>query len=115
MSYIKELFEPWFSLVKFNIKTCEGFLYKDEWKRIENGCTILFTNNDLGFERKHKVKVIYINYYLKIHKFLENESIKKCLPGVENIKDGVHIYRKYYSEYDENNYGIVSITFISVD
>jgi ASC-1-like (ASCH) protein len=115
MSYTKELFEPWFSLVKFNIKTCEGFLHKDEWKRIENGCTILFFNNELGFERKHKVKAIHIKYFLKIHKFLESESMKKCLPGVENIKDGVDIYRKYFSIGDENINGIVSVKFISID
>ena len=41
--------------------------------------------------------------------------MKKCLPGIENIKDGVDIYRKYFSIGDENINGIISIEFTSVD
>ena len=41
----------------------------------------------------------------------KKESLKKCLPGIKTFKEGVNIYRKYYSEEDEKNYGIVAILF----
>lgn len=111
MSFIKELDDPWFSLVIFGIKTCEAFLNKDDWKRIKNDDIVIFLNKNFQILRKIKIKVIHVSYYLKINKYLESESIKKCLPGINNIKDGVNIYRKYIPETEENNYGIVSVSF----
>ena len=31
--------------------------------------------------------------------------------GIKTFKEGVNIYRNYYSEEDEKNYGIVAILF----
>ena len=40
---------------------------------------------------------------------LEREGIERVLPGVHNIEEGVRIYRQFYTEEEEKNYGVVAI------
>jgi ASC-1-like (ASCH) protein len=51
----KNLSEPWFSLIKLKIKTVEGTLNKGDFANINIEDFIVFTNNELGFERKFKL------------------------------------------------------------
>ena len=32
--------------------------------------------------------------------------IKEALPGIEDINDGIAVYRRFYSEEDENEYSV---------
>lgn len=54
--YEKNLSEPWFSLIKLKIKTVEGRLNKGDFANMNIGDSIVFTNNELGFERKFKLR-----------------------------------------------------------
>ena len=58
----KNLSEPWFSLIKFKIKQVEGRLNKGDFKNMEVGDEIEFTNNDFGFQRSYIVKIKSIIY-----------------------------------------------------
>ena len=109
--YEKNLSEPWFSLIKLKIKKVEGRLNKGDFANINIGDFILFTNNEFGFERKFKIKIINISYYDNFQKYLEKETLKRCLPGINTIKDGLNIYYKYYSKSDELKYKIKAFTF----
>jgi ASC-1-like (ASCH) protein len=40
---------------------------------------------------------------------LEKEEIKQILPGIDNIDDGIKIYRRYYSEATESQLGALAI------
>jgi len=108
----KNLSEPWFSLIKFKIKQVEGRLNKPgDFKNMEVGDTIEFTNNDFGFERSFIVTIKSISYYPNFLKYLEVEGIDRCLPSVDNIAHGVDVYYKYYKPEDESKYGIKAFTF----
>jgi ASC-1-like (ASCH) protein len=75
------------------------------------GDLIVFTNNELGFERKCKVEIKNITYYNNFQLYLESETLEKCLPGIDNIEDGLNIYYKYYKKSDELEYKIKALTF----
>lgn len=40
---------------------------------------------------------------------LEAESLAKVLPGVKTIKEGVQIYRKFYTEEKERSNGVLGL------
>jgi ASC-1-like (ASCH) protein len=109
--YEKNLSEPWFSLIKLRIKKVEGRLNKGDFANMNIGDFILFTNNELGFERNFKIQIKYISYYDNFKTYLENETLEKCLPGIDNIEDGLNVYYKYYKKEDELEYKIKAFTF----
>ena len=41
--------------------------------------------------------------------FIDGETLDKCLPGIYDKEEGVRIYRNYYTEDDEKNYGVISL------
>lgn len=110
-SYEKNLSEPWFSLIKLHIKTVEGRLNKGDFANMNIGDIILFTNNELGFERTCKMQIKKIAYYDDFKTYLENEKLERCLPGIDNIEDGLNVYYKYYKKNDEAEYKIKAFTF----
>jgi len=109
--YEKKLSEPWFSLIKLRIKTVEGRLNKGDFANMNIGDFILFTNNELGFERKFKIEIKNISYYHTFQTYLETETLEKCLPSVDNIEDGLKVYYKYYKKSDELEYKIKVFIF----
>ena len=73
--YEKNVAEPWFSLIKLRIKTVEGRLNKGDFVNMNIGDFIVFTNNELGFERKIKIEIKTISYYDNFQTYLENETL----------------------------------------
>ena len=109
--YEKNLSEPWFSLIKLRIKKVEGRLNKGNFANMNIGDFILFTNNELGFERKFIIEIKNISYYDNFEIYLENETLEKCIPGIDTIEDGLKVYYKYYKKSDELEYKIKAFTF----
>ena len=108
--YKKNLSEPWFSLIKMQIKTVEGRLNKEDVNSMKVGDLIEFTNRDFGLERKILVRIDQINIYDNFRVYLEEETLAKCLPCIDNIEDGVHVYHKYYDPKLESQYKIKSLS-----
>ena len=75
------------------------------------GDFILFTNNELGFERKFKIEIKGISYYENFQTYLETETLERCLPGIEDIENGLNVYYKYYKKSDELEYKIKAFIF----
>jgi ASC-1-like (ASCH) protein len=88
----KNLSEPWFSLIKLNIKSVEGRLNKGDFANMKVGDSIIFTNIELGFERKFTVEIKKINCFDNFQEYLENETLERCLPGIDNMEDGLNVY-----------------------
>lgn len=109
--YEKNLSEPWFSLIHCGIKKVEGRLNKGDFANMNIGDFIVFKNNELGFERKFKIKIKHISYYDNFEIYLEKETLDRCLPTVYNIEDGLKVYYNYYSKSDELEYKIKAFTF----
>lgn len=110
----KHLSEPWFSLIKVGIKKCEGRLNKGDFEEMNPGDFIVFENNDLGFPRSFRVKIISIQNYDTFESYLENETLENCLPGIESMEEGISIYYKYYKKSDEELYKIKAFRLVVV-
>ena len=109
MKYDKHLSEPWFSLIKLGIKTCEGRLNKGDFLKMKVNDTIKFFNEDFTFKRSYSVKITKITKYNTFENYLRGKTLKKTLPGINTIKDGLQIYYQYYSKEDEKKFKIIAI------
>jgi len=109
--YEKNLSDPWFSLMLCGVKMVEGRLNEGDFANMNIGDFIIFTNNELGFQRKLKIKIKYISYYDNFQLYLEKETLELCLPTIYNIEDGLKVYYKYYNKCDEIEYGIKAFKF----
>lgn len=107
--YEKNVSEPWFSLIKLGLKTVEGRLIKGDFAKMKKNDIIIWKNNDFDFERTFQTKIIKIKKYKSFEQYLTKEGLDKCLPGIDNLENGVQIYHKYYSKNQENTYGINAI------
>lgn len=107
--YYKHLSEPWFTLIKLGIKTCEGRLKKGDFSNMNKGDVIYFNNDDFGFNRVICCRITSIHYYDTFEAYLRGESLHNCLPGVDTLEEGVNTYYKYYSPKQEETYKIVAI------
>lgn len=99
--------EPWFSYIKNGDKRIEGRLNKGTFSELRKKDIIEIFNKDLG--DKFQVKIIKIVKYSSFEEYLVKEGLLRTLPYIDSIKDGINIYRQFYSEEDEKKYGILAI------
>ena len=97
--------QPWFNLIKEGKKTVEGRLNKGLFSKLEIGDEIVWICKKL----KHKIKVIKIKQYKSFSEMIKQEQLENVLPGIKNDAEGVKVYRRFYTEEDEKNYGVVAI------
>ena len=106
--YNKHLSEPWFSLIKVGLKKCEGRLNKNDFSKMKKGDKIVFTNDDFSFTRAFRVKITSIRTYNTFEEYLTNETLEKCLPGIDTMEQGLGVYFKYFTKEHESKYKIVA-------
>ncbi|KAJ7947475.1 RNA-binding ASCH domain protein [Quillaja saponaria] len=94
--------ESFFSKLKDGLKTVEGRCAVGNYNRIESG-NLIFFNKCVLFE------VQGIRHYTSFSDMLEAESLQKVLPGVETVEEGVKIYRRFYTEEQEQSNGVLAI------
>jgi ASC-1-like (ASCH) protein len=107
--YIKNVSEPWFSLMKIGKKKVEGRLNRGDFKNMKKGDIIEWQNDSLGFKRVFTTKIKRIRHYDNFKSYLIYESLEKTLPGIDNINDGLNIYYNIYNKNDENTYKVLAI------
>ena len=56
-----------------------------ETQYLNKGDILNITNNELGFDRKYKIKITSIHKYKTFSEYLEKEKIEKCLPGIDTV------------------------------
>ena len=98
--------EPWFSYIKDKKKRIEGRLNKGIFATLKKGDIVKFTNNDKYVYVKIKRIVKYNTFY----DYLSQEGLKRTLPGIMTISDGVDVYHKFYTKEQEKEFGILAIS-----
>lgn len=63
----------------------------------------------LHLKELFSVKIIKITKYNTFENYLRGKTLKKTLPGIKTIKDGLQIYYQYYSKEDEKKFKIIAI------
>lgn len=107
-THIFKLNEPWFTLTKIGVKTCEGRLKRNKVSKIKAGDLIKYTYQCDGL-RDFTTRVTSVRIYNTFQEMLVIETIEKCLPGVDTIEQGVKIYRDFYRPSDEVQHGVVAV------
>ena len=95
-----------FELIKSGKKKQELRLYDDKRKLIEVGDTIIFTNIDT--QEELKVEVIYMHLYSNF-KDLFNDFNKEELGYKKDEECSYKDMEEYYSEEEQEKYGVVAI------
>ncbi|AYV82236.1 MAG: hypothetical protein Homavirus19_5 [Homavirus sp.] len=107
------LSEPWFSLIKNGEKKVEGRLNKGLFERIGVGQQITFFNMDRITKQKNTFtcKVVDKKPYDTFEEMLEKEGLQNVLPdrSLKTVQDGVNVYRRWYNETMEKQYGVMAL------
>lgn len=96
---------PWFDYIKNKKKKVEGRLNKNVFSLLKKGDIVIFTNND----EKIKTVIERITKYNSFNDYLTKEGLNTTLPNIKTIEDGIMIYREFYSEEKERQYGVLAI------
>ncbi|MFH1402152.1 MAG: ASCH domain-containing protein [Patescibacteria group bacterium] len=99
--------DPYFGFVKAGIKTIEGRVAKNLYKELKLGDEILIFNDDETENVRVRVKDTRI--YSSFGEMLEKENFKKILPNVDSVEQGLCVYRKFYTEGQEKEFGVIAI------
>lgn len=94
--------EPWFTCIRFGLKTVEGRLNRGTLVTIKRG-DIIIINEVIRCE------VLRVSTYPDFKTYLKEEGLVKTLPGILTIEDGIKIYRQFYSEEKERDFGVMAI------
>ena len=99
--------DPWISLICQRKKVIEGRLNKSKFANLKKGDIIKFFNNDVN--KQCLVKIVRIINYVSFEEYLVQEGLKRTLPGITSLNDGINIYRQFYSKEQEDEFSILAI------
>jgi ASC-1-like (ASCH) protein len=99
--------EPWYTHIKEGRKTVEGRPKRKTFAEMQVGQTIKFFNKELN--ENFCAKIIEINEHKTFLDMIRSNGIENVLPEIRNLEEGVSVYRQYYDEEIESQYGVVGI------
>lgn len=107
-TYHNHRVEPYFSFVKNGQKTIEGRLNKEWYRSLKPGDHIIVHRQD---DENDTIEVVVkdLRRYASIQDMLEREPLKQLLPDVDSAEEGLKIYRKFYTEQQEQEFGALAI------
>ena len=108
MQHIEYVSEPWFTLISLGLKTVEGRKNSGRFAAMNVNDLIEWKNNDFN-PRSVTTQITKKTHYDTFREYLETEGLVNCLPGIDNIEDGLSVYFKYYTKQQEQQHGVVAI------
>ena len=96
---------PTFDLIKSGKKTVEGRKNNEKYQEYKVGDYIKFyCERKQGCKKKEYllVKITKINKYKTVEDYLRKETLKRALPCVKSVKEGVDIYNLFSSKSERN-------------
>lgn len=106
--YSVSVSEPWFSLILLGLKTVEGRKNRGLFAQMKVGDIVEWTNDSI-IPRSVQTRIIGKAVYPTFREYLETEGLDKCLPGINDMNNGLSIYYKYFTKEEEKEFGVVAI------
>ena len=101
--------EPWLSHIQKGRKDVEGRLNKGKFAECKVGSVLIIS----GTKRKKTVAVVTkVVKYGSFEEYLTQEGLSHTLPGVSTIREGVSIYRRFYSVEMEKEHGVLALHMV---
>jgi ASC-1-like (ASCH) protein len=104
--------QPWLRLIQNGQKTVEGRLNKGKFADIKVGTVLVISGNSNSNSKKTVAVTTRVCRYASFEEYLSQEGLARTLPGIKSIKDGVDVYRKFYSAEDERTHGVLAIHIV---
>jgi ASC-1-like (ASCH) protein len=107
-----ELAFTFFNLIMSGHKTIEGRLNTGKWSTLKVGDTITFTRKkaDGTLTNDHvEIRVTNLTRYSTFREMLTQEGLRRVLPGLTTVEDGVELYKTWYSIADQVTYGVLAL------
>ena len=76
---------------------------------MKKGDVVVWENSSLGFMREVKTTITSIHSYSSFEEYLEAENLERALPGIDNLDDGVKVYRNYFTKEQEKEFNVLAI------
>ena len=108
--YKKHVAEPWFTFIKNGLKKVEGRLNRRDFAEMNKGDIIVFWSGEKETDNVI-ARIEDIRKYDSFEEMVETEGKAQVLPGLEGSKRGAAVYRDFFSEEDEKQYGVLAIEF----
>lgn len=99
--------EPYYTYVEEGKKVIEVRLRKGKYAEVKAGDTIEVQKADES--ESFEVKVIDVQYYKSFKEMAGKENFKEIIPDAKDINDVVAACRKFYTEEQEKEYGVVAV------
>jgi ASC-1-like (ASCH) protein len=93
---------PYFELIKSGKKKIEGRLAKPKYLQLRANDLIRFNDTLL-------TKVVAVRKYLNFKEMIETEGVDNVLPGLSKDSQPDLVYKNFYSDKEEQTYGVVAI------
>lgn len=99
--------EPYFTFVKNGQKTIEGRIKRGWYRFVKPRDHIIIYNED----ESDLVEVLVrdVRTYSSIQDMLKHEQLKKILPDVETIEQGIEVYKRFYTNEQQQKFGVIAI------
>ncbi len=111
-SYKVHVNEKWLMEILNGTKTIEGRLNKGQYAEMIAYDLITFMNSDDTIKVNCKIEKIV--KYGSFKEYLNTEDLSKCLPGISCVEDGINEYYRFYTQQDEQKYGVIAIHFVNL-
>lgn len=99
-------------------KTIEGRLGKPKYIKMRVGDVLairedIYENGVIKTSNPDKARVVITQllYFETFEEMLHSLDFRRAIPSAASIRDALQTYRLYYSIPDEEEYGVVAITF----
>lgn len=99
--------EPYFTFLKNGQKTIEGRLQKGWYQHVQVGDHIHVYNDDET--DTVLTEVVGVRPYRNFEELLRKEPMNKVLPDVSDTESGIEVYKKFYSDAQVIECGVVAI------
>jgi ASC-1-like (ASCH) protein len=99
---------PWFDHIRTGRKNVEGRLCKGTFATLRKG-HLLTVHSEGDQSWSFETIVIDVRRYCSFKEYLEMEGLRRTLPGIGTVVEGIRVYRQFYSREQESEHGILAV------
>lgn len=111
MSHEITVRKPWFDFICQGEKTVEGRVNRGKFTSFNPGDHLVIKSADDDAQDMVVGTITCVGIYTSFEAMLNSTSLRRTLPGVRTIAEGVSEFRKFYSREVEAEHGVLAIYF----
>lgn len=107
-----EIADRWFKFIQSGDKVVEGRVLKTKFLTLVTGTILNITNES---NENIRCRVIDIRPYSSFRKYLEQEGLRRTLPGVSTVAEGLDVYAQYFPPGLDEKLGVIAIEMVKIE